>query len=123
MASGQGRSFTGSGVRGIVLTDSVRIRRSERSRELPWTMRAVKRGSLLSRVASRRDTGARILWAVAATSLFFSMSLAALYGLRYFIDVSWLDIPCMRALHGTANALGFAVAGLSAWLWTDHGGR
>src|SRR5438093_13726000 len=33
VASGQGRSLTGSGVRGIVLTDSVRIRRSERPRD------------------------------------------------------------------------------------------
>jgi hypothetical protein len=43
------------------------------------------------------------------------MALAALYGSRAFLPVSWLDIPWMRALHGTANAFGFALAGLLGW--------
>ena len=57
----------------------------------------------------------RILWAVAAVSLAPSMVLAALYGSRSYITVEWLDIPWMRAVHGTANALGFGLSGLLGW--------
>jgi hypothetical protein len=64
----------------------------------------------------------RGLWAIAGGALLFSMALAALYGLRTVIDVSWLDIPWVRALHGTANAFGFAAAGLLAWCWSDRTG-
>jgi len=53
---------------------------------------------------------------VAALSLLFSMVLAALYGVRYALPIPWLDIPWMRALHGTANAFGLGVAGLLGWL-------
>lgn len=57
----------------------------------------------------------RGLWAVAALSLTASMVLAALYGARFYAPVPWLDIPWMRALHGTANALGFGLVSLLAW--------
>jgi hypothetical protein len=57
----------------------------------------------------------RSLWIVSALSLAGSMVLAAMYGSRFFMPTSWLDIPWMRALHGTANAFGFALAGLLAW--------
>lgn len=63
----------------------------------------------------RRPAHVRILWTVAALSLAFGMVLAALYGSRGIAEMSWLDIPWMRALHGTANALGFAIAGLAGW--------
>jgi hypothetical protein len=43
------------------------------------------------------------------------MLLAALYGSRFYLAVDWLDIPWMRALHGTANAVGFGVVGLLGW--------
>ena len=43
------------------------------------------------------------------------MLLAALYGLRFYLPVAWLDIPWMRALHGSANALGFALPALLGW--------
>lgn len=55
------------------------------------------------------------LWALAALSLAFSMILAALYGTRHYAPLEWLDIPWMRALHGTANGLGFGLAGMLAW--------
>jgi YndJ-like protein len=64
--------------------------------------------------------GVRGLWAMAGGALLFSMVLAALYGLRTVIEVSWLDIPWMRVLHGTANAFGFAAAGLCAWCWSER---
>ena len=62
----------------------------------------------------------RSLWAVAAISLAFSMILAALYGCRFYFPAGWLDIPWMRALHGTANALGFGLAGVAAWNLTNR---
>jgi hypothetical protein len=59
---------------------------------------------------------ARILWFVAGLSLAGGMVLAALYASRgYFSPLPWLDIPWMRALHGTLNALGFSLAALLAW--------
>jgi hypothetical protein len=58
---------------------------------------------------------ARILWAISAISLFASMILAATYGARSFAPIAWLTIPWMRALHGSANALGFALAALLGW--------
>jgi hypothetical protein len=57
----------------------------------------------------------RVLWLIAALSLAFGMVLAALYGSRSFLPLVWLDIPWMRAVHGTINALGFAATGLTAW--------
>jgi hypothetical protein len=64
-----------------------------------------------------RPRVARLLWLVASLALGFSMLLAALYGCRFFLPVERLDIPWMRAWHGTANAVGFGLAGLLAWTW------
>lgn len=59
---------------------------------------------------------ARVLWTVAALSLLAGMALGALYGSRFHLpQVRPLDIAWMQALHGAANALGFATAGLLAW--------
>jgi hypothetical protein len=59
---------------------------------------------------------ARGLWLVAGLSLAGGMVLAALYASRgYFAPLPWLDIPWMRALHGTLNALGFSLAALLGW--------
>ena len=57
----------------------------------------------------------RSLWAVAGLSLAFGMVLAALYGARSLGGPTWLDIPTMRAWHGTADALGFGLAGVVGW--------
>ena len=43
----------------------------------------------------------RSLWAMAGLSLGGSMILAAVYGGRGYAAVVWLDIPWMRALHGS----------------------
>jgi hypothetical protein len=64
---------------------------------------------------STRHWLVRALLAVAGLSLAGSMFLAALYGCRYYAPVAWLSIPWMRALHGTANALGFGLAGMLGW--------
>jgi len=58
----------------------------------------------------------RVLWSIAGMALVFGMSLALLYSARpYVMPLPRLDLPWMRALHGTANALGFALCGLLGW--------
>ncbi len=58
----------------------------------------------------------RLLWAIAGVSLIFGMTLALLYAARSFVSpLPWLDVPWMRALHGTANALGFAFCAVAGW--------
>jgi len=72
---------------------------------------------LHSRLAAQRHRRplARGLWAVSAGSLAASMILAALYGSRSYAPAMALDVPWMQALHGSANALGFGLAGFLAW--------
>ena len=58
----------------------------------------------------------RVLLGVAGGSLFFAMVLAAMYASRAFVPaVAWLGLVQMQILHGTANALGFALCGLLGW--------
>jgi hypothetical protein len=64
----------------------------------------------------RWPVGLRCLWMAAASSLLAGMLLAALYGARnFFHPWPWLDLPWMRALHGSVNALGFGFCGLLGW--------
>lgn len=65
--------------------------------------------------ASTRMPGQRAMLIASAIALGFGMLLAALYGGRTFWSIPLLDIPWMRALHGSANALGFALPALAAW--------
>jgi YndJ-like protein len=67
---------------------------------------------LLLRQGLRSGPTVRVLWLIAGVSLAGSMVLAILYGSRPFVGAAWLDIRTMRAIHGTANALGFALCGL-----------
>ena len=63
-----------------------------------------------------RPRFARALFLISGLSLAFGMLLAAIYATRAFIlPLPWLDVPWMRALHGTANALGFGFCGVLAW--------
>ncbi len=58
----------------------------------------------------------RVLFLIAGGALFFGMLLAEIYAMRVFTaPLPWLDLPWMRALHGTANALGFGLCGVLAW--------
>jgi hypothetical protein len=57
----------------------------------------------------------RELWSFGALFLACGMVLSILYGSRWLVPLPWLDIPWMRALHGTANALGFTVPALVGW--------
>jgi hypothetical protein len=43
------------------------------------------------------------------------MALAAVFAVSSAAGTAWLDVPTMARLHGTANALGFALPGLLAW--------
>ncbi len=63
-----------------------------------------------------RRLWARCLWVMSSSSLLAGMALAALYGLRFFFQPwPWLDVPWMRALHGSINALGFASTSVIGW--------
>jgi hypothetical protein len=57
----------------------------------------------------------RITWGILCVALFFTMTLALAYALRPFYPIELLNIPTMRAWHGTANAFGVAGAGLVGW--------
>ena len=57
----------------------------------------------------------KLMWGIAAAALLGGMLLAGMYGTRYLSPVVGLDIPTMRALHGTANALGFGFFGMLGW--------
>jgi YndJ-like protein len=78
-------------------------------------------GLHLQLVWTRRWPGrVRWLWGVAAISLTAGMVFAAVYGVRSFFQPwSWLDLPWMRALHGTLNAIGFGFAGTLGWWLAD----
>ncbi|MBI1901222.1 MAG: YndJ family transporter [Planctomycetia bacterium] len=65
----------------------------------------------------------RALWAVCGAALAFSMVLAALYGWRFYLPLSWLEIPWMRAVHGTANALLFSAVAIVAAGIAQSGAR
>jgi hypothetical protein len=59
--------------------------------------------------------GTRIAWAILSIALVGSMSLAFGYAIRPYLLIDWLNIPNMRAWHGTMNAFGVVGAGLSGW--------
>ncbi len=73
-------------------------------------------GWLYLQLSLRRECSGRcrILFFVSGASLIAGMLLAALYGSRFFLPVSWLDIPWMRTIHGTANVIG-CFSGLIGW--------
>jgi hypothetical protein len=70
---------------------------------------------------SRSRLAVRALWGITAVTLTIGMILAASYGSRGIIQLDWLTIPWMRAVHGTANSLGFALSGLLGW-WLQQSG-
>lgn len=70
----------------------------------------------LGLLGSPRRQFTRELWAFGALFLACGMTLSILYGSRAILPLAWLDIPMMRALHGTANALGFTIPCLLGWV-------
>lgn len=57
----------------------------------------------------------RLCWTILSFALLVSMLLAFLYAIRYWIFLEWLDIPSMRALHGSLNAILVSGSGLLGW--------
>lgn len=90
-----------------------------------WLMAAGGTLSALLHLRLAADPGAprpgrpvRALWAVAGASLLAGMVLAALYGSRTLLPTAWLrwlDVGWMQVSHGVVNALGFGLAGVTAW--------
>lgn len=68
--------------------------------------------SIIPRIEPR---SAQILLCVSASSLIIGMVLAGAYVIGDFTQRYWLLIPRMARLHGTTNALGFALCGLAGW--------
>jgi hypothetical protein len=60
--------------------------------------------------------GTRMAWGVMSLSLIFSMCLACLYAVRFWVTVPILSIPFMRTWHGAANVLGVTLMGLVGWI-------
>ena len=77
---------------------------------------AIAVGQLL--VARRARSAAAVLLGVSAMALAWAMVLAAMYAVGEFRGLPWPPIGDMIEMHGTANALGTALAGL--WGWTAH---
>jgi hypothetical protein len=72
----------------------------------------------LSTIAIARTLQRR--WAVAlavvaGASLIVSMPMAIIYATGTLLGTAWLDVEDMAAIHGTLNALGFALAVVVAW--------
>jgi hypothetical protein len=66
---------------------------------------------------------ARVLLGVSAIALVAGMSLVAVYAVGEFTTRTWLAVPQMAYLHGTINAVGFALCGLLGWTLAGEGSR
>ncbi|MEM9821313.1 MAG: YndJ family transporter [Bacteroidota bacterium] len=56
-------------------------------------------------------------WILAGLALSVGMTLALLYGWRYYWPIPMINIPFMYALHGSLNALGFAIPASLGWYY------
>lgn len=56
-----------------------------------------------------------LFWMIGGIALIGGMSLALLYGLRNVVLIPFLTIPWMYAVHGTLNAIGFALPVVLGW--------
>ena len=63
------------------------------------------------------------LFGVSSAALATGMLLAFLYGIRSVVPTPGLDIPWMRALHGSLNSIGFAGIGLVGWMFFSKNSR
>jgi hypothetical protein len=58
----------------------------------------------------------RILLGAGGGALFIGMVFAVMYALRgTFAGAAWLDLPQMRLIHGTINAVGFGLGSVLGW--------
>ena len=58
----------------------------------------------------------RWCWRIGGMALVIGMGLALAYGWRTVWPPAFLTIPWMYAIHGSLNAVGFAIPGLLGWL-------
>jgi hypothetical protein len=58
---------------------------------------------------------AGLLFVTCAAALTWTMALACVWAVGKYRGTEWIDIPHMVEMHGVANALGFALAGLVGW--------
>ena len=65
--------------------------------------------------ALRMNKNSRYLLMLSGLALMAGMVLALGYGWRYYFPLSFLSIPWMYAVHGSLNAIGFALPGLIGW--------
>ncbi len=72
-------------------------------------------GGFLVGIAYLKKIRLSFLWGIGGLSLSIGMLLAFLYGIRMIYPIPSLDIPMMYALHGTLNAIGFAIPILWSW--------
>ena len=70
---------------------------------------------LLANLSAIRGRLARLLLAVAASSLAVGMALALLYGVGEYLGQLFVSIPRMMKLHGPLNAIGFTLCALVGW--------
>ena len=57
------------------------------------------------------------LWLLAGFALMIGMTLALGYGWRHYFIIPVLTIPWMYAVHGTLNAVGFALPAVLGWIY------
>jgi hypothetical protein len=69
----------------------------------------------LSLAAGARTRTATLLLAGSGLALLWGVSLAAIYAVGEYRGLPWPSIPEMVQLHGSVNALGFALLGTWAW--------
>jgi hypothetical protein len=64
----------------------------------------------------------RACFLLGGLALALGMTLALLYGWRYWFPIEWVTIPAMYTLHGTLNSWGFCLPGIlgNSWLSTDQ---
>ncbi|MEO1518370.1 MAG: YndJ family transporter [Bacteroidota bacterium] len=62
-----------------------------------------------------RGQSAAIYWLLGGLALSAGMCLALLYAWRSVFPLAFLSIPWMHAVHGSLNALGFALPALLGW--------
>jgi hypothetical protein len=75
-------------------------------------------------INNRLPPFAKLAWSACTLALLFSMTLALFYALRPWLPLDWLNLPWMRAWHGTANAILVTGGGLLGWVFFEKkGGR
>lgn len=76
----------------------------------------------LRRVVPRADGPAKVLLAISALSVVAGVALALAYALGQWLGTPAPALSLMVRTHGVLNGVGFALLGVSGWLWEQNGG-